>query len=787
MSPRHIALSALLLLIAAALPSPAAASDQPGNPLRIEITDHEIHVPLALSYHQLVLERGSDDIGWFPTQVIYPRSLGREQARDVSFRLPSFSRRDEWRVMGYRSPKFPSRLVYGKKQYSRHGASVIKLAPAEGLAPLPDVKGKILWKLGGTRLMVYNSQRGFQVFDVSEPTNPVRTGVIRLPVTGGWLLPLNADGSEVAMIGKYNNKDRLGKPVMFLLRVVNGMPELVAETPLQGRLRDAVAAGEQLHVLSEIKADKKGGTKLQITRIGYAALSAPKVLGRASFAGGEGRFELSNGRLFVSIGRVGQAVRHEIKTGGADGRLAPPMQGDSVNGFRVSLSNRQLLLQDIQNPALPPVVIPQDWKTDFVVPAGDFLVQVENDEDHQSGSSVVRVTPAGQPDVLVDSLVLGPGPVLALVRYDAGLFLAQRGTGHGGVPVLRTWSLSMGNPAHIQVLDSADHSLGDVDHWDLDLRKTQGHWLPGRGLVWVLPALPRGVWKSHLSSGGGLSFRNFGSSEVCSVLLPVKVDQARLGIEPALPIYAQTYIKNVSPSFAQDGLLYLSYDGTETGTEVVARSPRVRVPLRPSLEQVSSWLQVVDFTGKRPAVRPDVSLPGPLLNVVESDAQGALLICQSELTLNKESPQVRLIHACGYDGVHAHHLDTYITATWFNSATAVSGTHIYAVRETGSPGVVGVAYDPATGRLQQSSTWNLQTLPERLQVCAGHLLASSLGGLAMAEIVPVKGNIKPVAFYDTPADLCLPVFRAEETDRQDLWIPAGPYGVEFLQKQAFRP
>lgn len=785
MPPRHIALSALLLLIAAALPFQAVAADQQGTVLRTEADEGLVHVPLALSYHQLVLEQGNEAQGWRPMQVLYPRTLSREQARSVSFKLPDFADQGEWRVVGYRSSKFPARLVYGKKQYSRLEAPTVKLGPVTEPAALPDVKGKILWRLAGTRLLVYHAQRGFQVFDLAEPTNPVRTGVTRLPVTGAWLLPLNAEASEVAVIGRYNNKDRLGKPVMFLLRITDGMPEAVAETPLQGRLRDVIEAGDQLHLLSEVRADKKGGTKLQLTRIGYTALASPKVLGRSSFAGGEGKFEIARGRLFVRVSAAGQESLHEIKTGEADGRLLAPGMPDSVAGFHIKVSQRQILLHNEHETSLPPVVIPQDWKTDFVVPAGDFLIQVENDDDLQSGSSVVRVTPAGQPDVLVDSLELGPGPVLGLLRRGTELYLAQRGMDREGEAVLRTWSLNVEHPTQIQAVGTAEHLLGDVDHWDLDFHQAEGHWMSGQTLVWVLPARPRGVWKNHLGSSGLTSALE--SPEVCAVVLPVQTVHGRVAVAAPLPVPAQSHVKKVSPSFASEGLLYLSYDATEAGTAIVTRHPKVRVPLRPSQEQVRSWLRVLDFRSGSPLLRAEVSLPGSLLNVAEADGQGALLICQSDLALSKDSPPVRLIHACGYDGVHAHHLDTYITATWFDSATAVSGTHVYAVRETGSPGVVGVSYDAAAGKLQQTSTWNVQVLPRRLHVCAGHLLASSQGGLALAEVVDESGKVKPVAFYDTPADLCLPVFRAEETARQDLWIPAGPYGVEFLQKQALRP
>ncbi len=74
-----------------------------------------------------------------------------------------------------------------------------------------------------------------------------------------------------------------------------------------------------------------------------------------------------------------------------------------------------------------------------------------------------------------------------------------------------------------------------------------------------------------------------------------------------------------------------------------------------------------------------------------------------------------------------------------------------------------------------------------LHVAGGHLLASSYGNLEVAAISDGTGVLKPVASYDTPVNLWLRVDRAAFTATQDLWIPAGEFGVELLQHAALSP
>jgi hypothetical protein len=186
-------------------------------------------------------------------------------------------------------------------------------------------------------------------------------------------------------------------------------------------------------------------------------------------------------------------------------------------------------------------------------------------------------------------------------------------------------------------------------------------------------------------------------------------------------------------------------------------------------------------------LRDPVSIPGQLLSIAQADAQGAVILTNSDQQISTNGPATRVIQASGYDGVSAWQLDSYITATPFYSATATDGVRLYLAREAGTVGVVGIGYNTTTGRLAQINSWTTTETPALLNVAGGHLLASSYGNLEVASIHLSTGALTAVASYDTPTNLWLRVDRAAFTPTLDLWIPAADYGVELLQRAALAP
>jgi hypothetical protein len=258
-------------------------------------------------------------------------------------------------------------------------------------------------------------------------------------------------------------------------------------------------------------------------------------------------------------------------------------------------------------------------------------------------------------------------------------------------------------------------------------------------------------------------------------------------------------LRGTSRAFVEAGFIYFSYD---TAVEPVANTAN-KTTLSPGAAsltissvlypyynydwRVASWLQVVDWRAAEPVLRDPVSIPGQLLSVAQADAQGAVILTNSDQQISTAGSATRVIQASGYDGVSAWQLDNYITATPFYSASTTDGTRLYLAKEAGSKGVVGVGYNSITGRLAQINSWTTTEVPSMLNVISGHVLASSYGNLEVASIAAATGVLTPVASFDTPTNLWLQVNRAVFTPNLDLWIPAADYGVEYLQRSSLAP
>lgn len=794
MNPRHFVI--IVFCITACFVGRIHAVSPAGAPvtLRTKMEGRHLQVPLALSYQQIVLEQRTGS-GWKPIAVEYPRTLNRDEMRNVSFPLPQGVESDEVRVQGYRAPKFPARFLYGKKAFSRTLPVVdpevsVELDRLQQAAeePMTDRKKNDagIWQMAGSQLFFFSPFRGLQVLDLGDPAHPLRTGSLRLPVTGEQMFILNEAATEVLLLGRSNGKERPGGMALFLVGVTDGVPELRGEVPLPGRVADSRIIGTQLYLLSARKP-KGQGSKTVLTRVELAGDGAPKILGATDFAGGSPAFQALGGRLMVSVKDGDETRRHEVTVEGKRDSLETKLvsrQENRLSGYEVAISAQTLRVHSIGDPSEKPVEMPLAWQTNRVLPVGDFLVQVEDgdDTDRDGVPGRLRITPANDPDLLVEELELGPGRVVGLSQKGDILLLAQWvPAGAQKQAFLRTWALDLRDPAALVELGTVEHALPGLDAWDLALGKVQPLWVNADTLVWFLPAEhhPRLWWSSPMSVQPAIP-----ASTAVAVMCPLRLVREQLTSKKPQVLRIQGRVTHTSSAQVSSGLVYFSHDTTdETALPEVTRSPQVKVPLRPLPGHARSWLQVVDFRSGDPLLRNPVSIPGQLLGVTDADAQGAVLLTHNDLVLRSDTAPVRLVQASAYDGLNAYQLDNYVTATSFGSAAVAEDSRLYLTREKGRIGVVAIAYQPGSGRLAQSAAWGTNTAPEMLHVAAGHLLASSHGDLEVASIGAEAGKLTPMANYDTPMNLWLQVDRAAVTPTLDLWIPAGNHGVEFLQKQ----
>ncbi|MEN3940562.1 hypothetical protein WJU23_04650 [Prosthecobacter sp. SYSU 5D2] len=797
---RHALIAVLLTFLPVPVLTAATPASAPAT-LRTTRTGDALSVPMALSYHQVVLERKSGP-GWKPLAVLYPRTLNREQMRDVSFPLPVGVADDEVRVLGYRTPKFPSRFTYAKHSFSRPAAAFevpvskaldrLKSSPKAPTtltqSPATETEN---WELRGTRLFYSHAARGLQVLDVSDPTNPLRTGSLRVPVEVQRMFVLNAAGTEVLLIGPSTSKEHPGALMLLLIHIQHGEPMLTGSLRLEGQMTDAVLnrSSTELQILSSVQAAKKGRSTL-LTRLELIHLEKPKIAGKTTFAGNRSAFRIQDGRLMVSVREAGQKRLHEVPVeGGAGGLVTQPAKRPPVlvMGYELSVGGRNLKAQNAGDPTELPVEMTLFWRTDRVIPAGDYLLQVEDGgEGIEAPPAHLRLTPAIAPEELLEELPLGQGQVVGISRQEDRIFIAQWLPATASQPSrLRTWMLTLNDTAAITVLSTQEQDLDGLDEGGLNLAKVQPLWVDAATLVWFIPAKPESWhwWKDpNVIQNSAAPQTRAGS--VVMALCPLRLGKDALIAEEAQVFPVQAQVMHVSPATFAGGFVFFSYDHVEGSSPAGHAAPEIKVPLRPRAGEIRSWLQVVDFRSGTPLLRDAVSIPGQLLGVRLADSQGAVLVTQSELMLRAGFSPTRVVHASAYDGVKASLLSDYVTATAFDAAASMDEAGLYLARETGRPGVVSIRYDAMTGRLSQASAWNTNALPILLQSIGGHLLASSPGHFEVASIAPVTGQLNSVASFDTPINLILPVERATNTAPQDLWIPVGEQGVELMQKQA---
>ncbi|MBB5037877.1 hypothetical protein [Prosthecobacter dejongeii] len=808
MNPRHLAFIAFWLTIALVRQNYAAELTSVPAVLRTTLEGPSLVIPMALSYQQVVLEKRSGN-GWKPLAVQYPRTLSREQMRNITFSLPAGTKAEDVRVLGYRAAKFPSRFVYGKRVFSRPDA-VLPSRISAGLDRLKSkslqdanlvkgVKEANLWQVVDNQLFVYNQYRGLQVLSLKDPTQPVRLGALRLPALGRQMFALDTTGTQWALLGRSNGRNRSGSFSLFLLRVEAGQPSLVSELPLEGEVTEGLWNGKYLSFLSTV-LDLKQGRRTQMIQVDVANPMAVKIVQRLHFTGTHPAFREQAGHLMVKVKEAGQDRLHEVvMEGGAEAlkaraALATPFR---LSSYAISVVGANLRVRNFDKDSAPVMEIPLAWRADRVLPLGDFLIQVEdgdlNDvgsmDPAQAGKSArVRITTANDPDALVGEWQLGPGMVAGMTLKGDHLLIAQWVPASlTKQPLLRTWALDLSDPSSVARLGVVEQDLSGLDAWDLDLGAVQPLWIDEDTLVWYLPAQhhPRLWWSAPMPVQPAQpdAAAIIPATSPVMVLCRIHFEDGVLEASEPQVLRVRGRVVATSAAHVRAGFLWFSYDVSDevSGT---AMNDGARVPLRPLPNQIHTWLQVMDLRAGSPLLREVVSIPGPLLGVTQADAQGAVIFTHSDMSLRRDLAPTRVVQACAYDGVNAYLLDDYVTATSFQSALALEGTHLYLAKETGRVGVVAVGYDAATGRLGQVSSWNTQSYPTRLHVTSGHLLASSPGNLEVATLTSETGKLKPIASYDTPVNLTLPVGRAAVTPALDLWIPAGMFGVEFLQKQS---
>lgn len=445
----------------------------------------------------------------------------------------------------------------------------------------------------------------------------------------------------------------------------------------------------------------------------------------------------------------------------------------------------------------------------------------------------IRVTPKLDPDALTQQLDLGQGAVVASAQRGDRLYLLlwAPASAQGEVAAhLKTVVVNLS--ANQPVAVSGAQVLHDLEAHELDqlrLDAVQGLWPSENKLVWFLPArvdfwggycfeinptIMGAVVSSSADANSGPAVASStvaqstslrvdpawsqGNQRVAAALLPCRVIGGEIQALESQWIQPVQSVTRVSQAVAAAGLVFFSYDVSlikDVVTQTQASTSRILLNLGSMISlpgprrreaRVESWLRVVDWRAEQMALRDEVSIPGELIGVVSADEQGSILLTHADRQIKPDLLPVREVHASAYDGAAAWQLASYVTATSFFTAMVSDGQRIYLARDQAqAPGVEAIGYEPVNGRLGRLGQWNTARTPSLLSVVDGHLLASSWGNVEVAKISdgPSIGGslLRPLAAYDTPANLWLRVDRAVLQQSTDLWVPAGMYGVELLR------
>lgn len=676
------------------------------------------------------------------------------------------------------------------------GSTVTPLAALE----LEGARGENLHatRFDGDRLYVVTFMQIDPLFivDLADPAAPVLSGVLEVP---GWSTYLEPLGDQLLAVGVESSR-----VTVSLFDVAD-----VTAPALLSRLSLGPEGG---YSWSEANYDEKAVEYLP----DQGVVMVPFQTWDWNSGGQKKAIQVVN--VGTDTLTAGATIEHHFN----------PRRGSFIAGHFVTISGQELLVHstDSATSGAPVVQLPLAWRTDRVVPIGDALVQIEDGASdmwgggivlrlaaNNSGSAKLRITSATDPDALEQVIDLGGGQIVGQTQKDDRLFLAQ------WVPAadkqsqcLRTIALDLSStPPIITETSRVEHDLTGLNAWELKLDSVKPLWIGDQKLVWHIPVNQNYYWWwgpiftiQLTASPGILATTNTilaapPPTEVtpgspAAVLCPVSLETSGLRADIAQVIRVNGTVRGTSTAFTQSGFIFLSYD---TSVPEALPKPRKTPVLSSAMvfhpypnyntTRVASWLQVIDWRTNTPVLRDPVSIPGQLLSVAQADAQGAVILTNSDQQISTRGSATRVIQASGYDGVSAWQLDSYITATPFHGAAATDGVRMYLAREAGTAGVVGIGYNTISGRLAQINSWATAEAPALLNVAGGHLLASSYGNLEVAAINSSTGALTATASYDTPTNLWLRVDRAAFTPSLDLWIPAADYGVELLQRAALAP
>jgi hypothetical protein len=635
-------------------------------------------------------------------------------------------------------------------------------------------------------ISTYDPAAPLYVVDLSDPTAPVLAGQINLPGAQNYLYPL---GSQLLTIGQGNWTNWQTTVSLFDL-----------SDPANPALLSQVGVGGP-NSWSEANYDPEAFTVLP----GAGLILVPFQSWSAD--------PNASGVQIIDLGASTLTARGVI--GQSQARRAAVFQNRVL-----SLSGQDYLSADVSDQDNPSITgsLTLAWPVDTVMVAGQYLLEFGGANFDQP-ETVVRVTAAATPGTLAAQWALTNGPVLGAVMQSNLLYVLE-GTGPDSSVIidpilgpivaqpLAKHALRKARPLDTGTTPPATMTLSVIDTSQLPDLVIAGQTtfnvsqLPSGNLQAVWPQPNEMVWVGSLQqnwfapllgapvAGGSLVvypgpwFWNSGGIQLWA--FDVSSSSA-----PALASAFTAATNGWSDggvAAATNGLVYLSHSlwnfgplpalETLAAPVVSSQTQTAGAVSTPSVVTANfSWsenscLDVVDFTDPTaPALRPAVTIPGPLAGV----SRGGNVI----YTVSSSWQTGQTLEALAYDGLTAYQVASLPLGAGWNASPLVFDETVFTARSAGNGTSTNwlTAWTLTDSAVFQPLGRSSLDAPINTLATFDTLLAAQAGSTIFLYDATQPAALSSVGSGGPPGCLWPSLTGAGGGLSTGLWCPLGDYGV----------
>lgn len=607
------------------------------------------------------------------------------------------------------------------------------------------------------------------VVDLADPTNPRISGELQIP---GWSTYIQPLGDRLVAVGVDGSRVAVS---LFDVR-----------DPARPALYSKVLLGES-YSWSEANNDEKAFTVLPAAGLILVPYSGNTTNGWAT------RVQL------IDLNPTNLVARGIIE------HQCQPRRATLANGRILSLSGWEYISVDATDRDHPVVkgTIDLAWPVSRVFVVGDYLLQLSDGQTYYYGQNdtapVLRVSPANEPDKILQTLKLGNLPVAGVTRRDNHLFVAQASASYY-YPIVILEGSDGGSatlPTNF-VLSVVDLSkLPELRVIGEQGVATTGS---GGGQAWepVWPSPEVLVWVN--SQSYPIFYLDWGMPVIFAD--GVSIGATRFGFwggwypyywrgggqmlafdvrDPAAPTLASTVNLSTnswfsfSQPFAADNLVFISHGG-QWISELLPDGTNWGLRFDQKF-----YLDVVDFTDPTtPLVRRPVNIPGTLSGIT---LNGNVIFTQGQHYDGEgKTDYTQWLDASAYDGVSVYLLDSVKLPSAWPNATLVAGGNIF-LAEPISDGTNPPASALSWLVLSESGKFAVQSrtaVPYYVSALAAvqQLLATLDSNSSLIQLYDTSGGtFKPAGQGKTVECLWPDLSCADGATDRGFWVPLGSYGV----------